>query len=126
MYPWQPSEYRSNRKTSEPFTNRQFFLCTLVLSAMSFIPVIGWISAFFLVLCVITWMCIEPKGFFSVVWRTFLSFVLLCSTWVLVVYLTGPGTYDYTTQFVTVGAIGFALSAFGLVRSIIVARRQDI
>jgi len=93
---------------------------------MSFIPVIGWFSAFFLVLCVITWMCIEPKGFFSVVWRTFLSFVLLCSTWVLVVYLTGPGTYDYTTQFVTVGAIGFALSAFGLVRSIIVARQQDI
>ena len=113
-----------NRKISEPFTNRQFFLCTLVLSAISFIPVIGWISAFFLVLCVITWMCMEPKGFFSVVWRTFLSFVLLCSTWVLLVYLNGPGTYEEKTQFVTAGAIGFALSAFGLVRSILKARKD--
>jgi hypothetical protein len=91
---------------------------------MSFIPVIGWFSAFFLVLCVITWMCIEPKGFFSVVWRTFLSFGLLCSTWVLVVYLTGPHGVEYETQFVTFGVIAFALSAFGLVRSILKARKE--
>jgi hypothetical protein len=66
----------------------------------------------------------EPKGFFSVVWRTFLSFVLLCSTWVLVVYLTGPSTYEEKTQFVTAGTIGLALSAFGLVRSILKARKD--
>jgi hypothetical protein len=115
-----------NRKTSESFTNRQFFLCTLVLSAMSFIPVIGWFSAFFLVLCVITWMCIEPKGFFSVVWRTLMVIVLLCSCGLIIEYSNVPSETAGTAQFLTASVIGLVLSISGLARSIIVARQQDI
>jgi hypothetical protein len=111
-------------KTSEPFTNRQFFLAILVLTAGSFIPVIGWLSAFFLIIGLITWMCLEPKGFLSIIWRTILGVVLVCSIWILSVYLPAPGTYEEKTQFLTVGEIGFVLSAFGLACSILKARKE--
>ena len=113
-------------KRSEPPSTHQFFLVTVVLCAVSFIPLIGWFSAFFLVCWLIAWILLDTRGFLSVTWRTILSAVLLCSTWVLLVYLPGPHGVEYETQFVTFGVIAFALSAFGLVRSIIVARQQDI
>jgi hypothetical protein len=67
---------------------------------------------------------LDTRGFLSITWRTILCAVLLCSTWVLLVYLTGPHGVEYETQFVTFGVIAFALSAFGLVRSILKARKE--
>jgi hypothetical protein len=126
MYPWQPSEYRSNRKTSEPFTTRQFFLLTLVLGALSFIPVIGWFSALFLVISLIAWILSDPRGFLSVLWRALMVIVLLCSCGLIIEYSNVPSETAGTAQFLTASVIGLVLSISGLARSIIVARQQDI
>jgi hypothetical protein len=112
-----------NTISKQPPSTRQFFLVAVALSVVSFIPLIGWLSAFFLVCWLIAWILLDTRGFLSITWRTILCAVLLCSTWILLVYLPGPGTYDEKTQFVTAGVIGFALSAFGLVRSILNARK---
>jgi|SRR4029077_3197271 len=114
-----------NTISKQPPSTRQFFLVTVALSAISFIPLIGWLSAFFLVCWLIAWILLDTRGFLSITWRTILCAILVCSTWVLMVYLTGPGMYEEKTQFVTAGFIGFALSAFGLVRSILSARKES-
>jgi hypothetical protein len=107
-----------NTISKQPPTTRQFFLVTVVLSAISFIPLIGWFSAFFLVLWLISWMLLDTRGFFSVVWRILLGAVLLLSAGVLYDVLCVQPLLEYRMQWLMAGTIGFALSAFGLVRSI--------
>jgi hypothetical protein len=112
--------------SKEPLSTRQFFLLTLVLGALSFIPVIGWFSALFLVISLIAWILSDPRGFLSVLWRTLLVIVLLCSCGLIIEYSNVPSETAGTAQFLTASVIGLVLSISGLARSIIVARQQDI
>jgi hypothetical protein len=113
----------------QPPSTRQFFLVTVALSALAFIPVIGWMSAFFLPFWIIIWMVMEPKGFFSVVWRTILCVVLIYSVAVIIEtfhtrhelatrgVVTRGLVNVYEDPYVIGGIIASTLSILGLMRS---------
>jgi len=117
-----------NTISKQPPSTRQFFLVTLTLAAISFIPLIGWLSAFFLVCWLIGWILLDTRGFLSVAWRTVLCAILAYSTVIVCdALIWNPDSYRvniYGTHFLIAGVIGFALSAFGLVRSILNARKD--
>jgi hypothetical protein len=105
---------------SEPPSTRGFFLGTLFLGVTSFIPVIGWLAAFFLICWVITWIIVDTRGFSSVLWRTILSTVLIYSGGSLIeTFATREHVYVFDNQFLTGCVIASSLSAFGLVCSFV-------
>jgi hypothetical protein len=113
-------EWSMNTISKQLPSTRQFFLVTLVLSAISFIPLIGWFSAFFLVIWLIGWILIDTRGFLSILWRIFLGLALIYSSAMIIDILNYP-TKGENNNWLLVGTIGFALSTLGLVRSIVIA-----
>jgi hypothetical protein len=122
--------YMSTR-TIEPPTTRQFFLMTIVLGVLSFIPVFGFFAAIGLVMMLLYLIFADTRGFLSVVWRTLLVVVLLYSCALIIENLhtqeelrsIGVQARD-DTQFRLGCGIASALSAGGLVRSILKARER--
>jgi len=113
-----------NTISKQPPSTRQFFLVTVALSVGSFIPLIGWLSGAFLLIWLAAWILTDIRGFLSITWRTILSAVLLYSCAIVIEeILTNPHINVYDNQFLIGGTIGFSLSAFGLVRSILKARK---
>jgi hypothetical protein len=108
-----------NRK---PVGNREFFLATAILIGISLLcPPIAWLTGLLAIFVIATWLAHDAHGFLSAVWRTILCAVLLWSSLILF-DAKDVGQAGYGTQFLIAGVVGFALSAFGLVRSILKAR----
>jgi hypothetical protein len=115
------------RKTSEPFTTRQYLTGTIVFGALSFIPVLGWFSALALIFSLCAWILLDFRGFLSVVWRTLMGAVLLCSVLIFCdALLWNPHSYSGEVNtsapyFLTAAVLSFALSVAGIVRSFLTA-----
>jgi hypothetical protein len=115
----------------EPLSTRQFVIITLVLSLFSFIPVINLFSGILLIVTFIAWILSDLQGFLSVLWRTLLGAGIVSSALILAdALIWDPYKYSgdvnqYGPNFLIAGTIGFALSAIGIVRSIIKARRRQ-
>lgn len=112
----------------EPITTRHWFTAVLALTALSFIPVLGFLSAVLLVCVLVGWLVYDLHGFLSVAWRTFLIIVLAYSVLLLCdAFIWHRSDYDYCRfPYRTAAMIGFGLSACGLVCSFLKAKRDRL
>jgi hypothetical protein len=111
---------------NEQSTNRQFLLATIVtVGAFCFWP--NWLTGLFAFGSVIGWIVNDSHDFLRAVWRTVLVLVILIGIGYAALWITLPPGHlllDQIPWHVAGASVVVALAVFGLVRSILNARKD--
>jgi O-antigen ligase len=102
----------------------QLFWTGFVFLVLTFVfPPLSWLFGLFALFILVPVTFGNPRYVFGMIWRMMLIALLIASGFALCLF-SGEGN-EYRSQFMIAGAIGFVLSASGLVRSFYLAHIRN-